>query len=36
MSDKRNYSLEKCEKIRQKINELQEKRMEIREKWFRD
>ena len=36
MNDKRNFDLEKCEKIKVKINELQEKYNYLYDKWFID
>lgn len=33
-NDKRNFDIEKCDKIKQKVLELNEKFYEVKEKWF--
>lgn len=36
MNDKRNFDLDKCNKIKTKISELQERYYSLKEKWFSD
>ena len=36
MYDKRNFDLDKCNKIKTKISELQERYYSLKEKWFSD
>ena len=36
MNDKRNFDLDKCNKIKTKISELQERYFSLKEKWFSD
>lgn len=36
MNDKRNFDLDKCNKIKTKISELQERYYYLKEKWFSD
>jgi len=34
MQDKRNFNLEKCEKIKSKVSQLQKRFYYLKEKWF--
>lgn len=36
MNDKRNFDLDKCNKIKTKISKLQERYYSLKEKWFSD